>query len=357
MKTRAIRANIGDWIYYVSTLTFKEVKDFVSPINEELHKSKTLSDMLQRTLTTNADSIKRYIINQKERFFNALVLAVYDGAPNWHEVELDFDGNDSFFNLGLLEFSGSEKIFPVDGQHRVEGIKRALAEKPELGDEEIPVIFIAHKNTEDGMRRSRRLFSTLNRYAKPVKLSDIIALDEDDSVAIITRELMIEMPLFADKRIINPKQKAIPPTNQTAFTNIISLYECNTELLKLFLQLKFNLGKMTTKTKIDEYCRFRREESEIAEYKKLVFDFWQSLAEKVDVVAKYLEKSVDSSPASELRNANGGHLLFRPVGQKPFVNAAISLYLLNGNDWSKAMNKLNEKSCLGRYSKENKNFK
>ena len=49
------------------------------------------------------------------------------------------------------------------------------------------------------MERTRRLFTTLNRYAKPVKKSEIIALDEDDIIAIITRELVEKYPLFREK--------------------------------------------------------------------------------------------------------------------------------------------------------------
>src|SRR5699024_5656182 len=106
------------------------------------------------------------------------------------------------YQMGLLDFPGNHKIFPVDGQHRVEGIKAALLEKPELKDQKIAVIFIGHKNDEAGKQRTRRLFTTLNRYAKPVLLDDIIALDEDDVVAITTRFLLEEYDLFTGKRVV-----------------------------------------------------------------------------------------------------------------------------------------------------------
>jgi len=339
MKKQAIRANLGDWIYYVATLTFSEVATFVSPIDDNLHKSKTLNEMLQRNLTPNAESIKTYIINQEERFFNALVLAVYDGAPNWNEVKLDFDDDGTFYELGLLKFSGEEKIFPVDGQHRVEGIKRALLENPELSNEKIPVIFIAHKTSKEGMQRSRRLFSTLNRYAKPVSKSDIIALDEDDSVAIATRELMMTLPLFEDNRIINAKQKAIPHTNKDAFTNIISLYECNIELLKLFLRKQ---GKSDSAADLNDYFRFRRSESELNQYRELVFAFWNSFSRKIGVIAEFLSRTIGENPVGDLRHIGGGHLLFRPAGQRPFISAAIGLYQTNGESWDLAFESLNQ---------------
>lgn len=53
------------------------------------------------------------------------------------------------------------------------------------------------------MQRSRRLFSTLNRYAKPVSMRDIIALDEDDVVAIASRDLIDTHPLFARDRLLD----------------------------------------------------------------------------------------------------------------------------------------------------------
>ena len=184
MKIPAIRAHIGDWVYYIATMRFKDVSKYVKRVDNELHKSDLLKQMLQRSITNNYKSIAHYIETQEERFFNALVLAVYDGVPTWHEVRLEYDDGSEFYNLGVLELSGDEKIFPVDGQHRVEGIKKVVSESERYDDEQIPVIFIGHKTDDAGMQRSRRLFSTLNRYAKPVSMRDIIALDEDDIVAI-----------------------------------------------------------------------------------------------------------------------------------------------------------------------------
>lgn len=126
MKIPAIRAHIGDWVYYIATMRFKDVSKYVKRVDNELHKSDLLKQMLQRSITNNYKSIAHYIETQEERFFNALVLAVYDGVPTWHEVRLEYDDGSEFYNLGVLELSGDEKIFPVDGQHRVEGIKKSL---------------------------------------------------------------------------------------------------------------------------------------------------------------------------------------------------------------------------------------
>ena len=131
MKLPAIRSKMGIWIYYIASLSFKEVANYVKPINDELHKSELLSQMIQRSITENYKSIANYLLTQEERFFNALILAVYDGQPVWNEIRIDDINCDDSYSLGILTLTGEEKIFPVDGQHRVEGIKLAIKKNPE----------------------------------------------------------------------------------------------------------------------------------------------------------------------------------------------------------------------------------
>lgn len=106
----------------------------------------------------------------------------------------------------------------------------------DIGEERVPVIFIGHSKDEMGMQRTRRMFSTLNRYAKPVSMRDIIALDEDDVIAIASRNIIDQCNLFEDDRILDSKTKAIPDNNERALTTIITYYECNKELAWLFVK-------------------------------------------------------------------------------------------------------------------------
>ena len=323
MKIPAIQAQIGSWIYYVSTLSFSQVDEFVSRIDDELHKSKLLREMLQRSITDNYKSIATYIETQKDRFFNALILAVYDGDPKWHEVRLETEDANEYIGLGVLEFSGSEKIFPIDGQHRVEGIKKVMSESSEYKDETIPVVFIGHRKDPDGMQRARRLFSTLNRYAKPVSMRDIIALDEDDIIAIASRELIDNHPLFDNDRILDSKTKAIPPSNTTAFTTIITFYECNKLLLDLFLknkEIKNSDGKkLRGSSKINTYIRFRPSDEDISDFVDLCNEYWNGLADSFNDLKEYLNRPANTEP---FRNKDGGNILFRPAALLPFTKAA-----------------------------------
>lgn len=342
MKIPAIRSKIGDWTFYISTLSFNQVAQFVSSIDDELHKSESLKELIQRSITNNYLSIKDYIINQPELFFNSLVLAVYNDYPDWTSVEIKFDDFETH-KIGLLNFPGKHKIFPLDGQHRVEGIKAAIKENPELGEQSIGVIFVGHKNDELGMRRSRRLFSTLNRYAKPVTMDDIIALDEDDSVAIITRNLLEEFELFEGNRVTKSKNKSIQDNDKDSFTSIITLYQCNRELLKLFR----NKRKIDApdpyrdKKGLEEYLKFRPHEVEITLFQEFCLNFWESFENTFLEVSDFKQKS--EKGALKYRNKeNGGNLLFRPIGLYPFVQASIEIQKRTGKTFQDIFSKLNK---------------
>ena len=183
MKFAAIKGQMGIWRYYVTTFSFEQICKLVSPITEEISNSKSYSDLLQRSITDNVKNITDYLLNQQERLFNALVLAVYDGAPELYELDVEVQEY-STYSVGVLEFSGDETIFPVDGQHRSEGIKAAVAADDSLLTEKVPVILIGHENSPAGKKRTRRLFSTLNQRARRVNENELIALDEDNVISI-----------------------------------------------------------------------------------------------------------------------------------------------------------------------------
>lgn len=102
-------------------------------------------------------------------------------------------------------------------------IKQALAKDATLGSQEVSVILVGHENTTEGKERTRRLFTTLNRYAKPVTKGEIIALDMDDIVALVTRRLISEPPLFQDK-VSELRTKNISPQDKKSFASIVSIY-------------------------------------------------------------------------------------------------------------------------------------
>ena len=319
LKIPVIKGKIGEWIYYTGVMQFNQISKYVTASINDLYKASCLSELLQRALTSNYESIRDYILKDNERFFNAVILAIYNGDPQWLEVEFN-EEESSYTNVGFLQFSGDEVIFPVDGQHRVAGIIEALSQNPSLGLEQIPVIFIAHSNDDQGIRKTRKLFSTLNRRAKPVGQNENIALDEDDICSIVTRELVQEFPLCMGTNVVNSLGKQIQNANEEAFTSLITLYQCIEILIKHKLAEDGIRGKKYT-----EYKLYRPKEEKIAEIQEYVWGIFDAFAKETTVIQQYLQRT-GQLKAAQFRNPQGGNLLFRPIALTEYFEAAYQLY-------------------------------
>lgn len=328
MLLPVIRGKIGNWRYYSGIMTFKQVADYVTSSIGELYQAACLDELLQRSLTTNYSAIKDYLLTEDERFFNALILAIYDGDPSWLEIEFE---DSTFGNMGFLKFTGDETIFPVDGQHRVAGIKAALQEKNSLENETVPVIFVAHSQTPEGRTRTRKLFSTLNRRAKPVGQNENIALDEDDICSIITRDLLQTFPLFMGENVVNLKGKQIPSTNDTAITSLIALYQC------VCIIVKRSLGYGEKKFK--DYQLYRPKTDEILMHTSVVHDVLQAFADNTPVINEYLS-NLDAKKAAPFRNSQGGNILFRPIAITDYIDAAITISKTKDISYADAFSRL-----------------
>ena len=104
MKLPVIRGHVGDWRYYTGVMKFKEIEEIVTPSVDEFCNPSCLNDLLQRQLTENYKSIVKYLLSEKQRFFNAIVLAIYDGDPKWLEIEFG-EEYEEYNNVGFESVS------------------------------------------------------------------------------------------------------------------------------------------------------------------------------------------------------------------------------------------------------------
>ena len=139
MSTRilpAIRSHVGDWIYYSTVLSFENIKHLIKD-PDEIHERRNLSEWIQReAIERHSNEIAIYIKENEQRFLGSLIIGVYDGHPEWSPLNVNFSHdhigvteeqqNALAGKLGFLSLDGHEKLFAIDGQHRVTGIKKAL---------------------------------------------------------------------------------------------------------------------------------------------------------------------------------------------------------------------------------------
>jgi DNA sulfur modification protein DndB len=313
----ALRGIMGDWIYYSCLMNLDELSKRVN-FAKEIHNSKRLSDMIQRQLKGDRSSqIAEYLKSQKERFFNSLVIATYKGQPNWHAIssirqkgkghELNDLDEETVESVGFLTLHGDEQLFALDGQHRLAGIKKAIdAGLRQDPLDEVSVIFVAHEATKKGLQRTRRLFTTLNKTARPVSKGDIIALDEDDVMAICVRRLIEETDLFVGERIAFVASNNMPVKNTSSLTTIGNLYDV---LGILFTSSKWDLKKAKALL-----LRSRPDDKILNKYFNYAQDYFTLLRENFAELEAFFSSRSAETIVKKHRGSHGGKVLFRPIG-------------------------------------------
>lgn len=235
----AFEAKVGDWEYYVCLMSYAEVARQVN-FAYELGANKELGSMIQRGIATRTQEITAYLLENPSRFLGAIVVAAWGGNPNFMSVEIAhknelMPGLDDAF--GVLVFDGDQQYFALDGQHWLRAIKDAILKDPSLGSEKITVIMVTHMNDPEGRRRTRRLFTNINRRAKTTSKQENIALDEDDGFAIVTRELINAHHFLSQDGVVRVFSRelsetgeiklataVIPKTDPRAWTSLGTLY-------------------------------------------------------------------------------------------------------------------------------------
>lgn len=166
-----LRGKMGDWFYYVTLMPFKEVAQRVISHAGVLN---TIG-LRENEMTHKTQELVDYLKKQEQRFFNSLILGIYEGSPTWQEIDVIGNQNlDENFpeesldylskTFGILTLKGDEKIFAIDGVLETQAIKEAIKQDTRLANEEVTVIFVAHQETPEGRMRTNRLISHLNQY-------------------------------------------------------------------------------------------------------------------------------------------------------------------------------------------------
>ena len=342
----AIKAQMGDWKYYIVRMKMREVAQEVH-LAHDIYEDRTLSDAVQRTLRQNRvkKEIVGFLSRREDRFFSSIVVAAMDGEPTWHPVEMTpvvpaiFSSsktlNDSF---GVLSFGDEPKYYALDGQHRVAAIKLLVNgevdDRPPAGFEEdmLSVIIVLREEHDvpegEWMRRYRRLFSSLNRYAKATDADTNIIMDEDDLFAILTRRLITEHEFFQapgreqESFKVKTQGKNLRP-GASHFTTLQTLYAITEILLKT--RERENRGwkdwSSHNKTVTAPNKQIRPDEEAIDEYYDELAKYWDAILKAVPDLKREPANMKTHNTGSDA-NSQGeymDHFLFWPIGQELFA--------------------------------------
>ena len=334
----SLRATMGVWRYYVTLMSLEDVARWVQR-TDQIHSNEQLRTWIQRKLQERRiEEIADCIIKRPQHFFNAIVVGIFGGDPEWFPLNVGDSpvlgapglGDASKAALGLLRLQGNEKVFAIDGQHRVEGIKAAVGRSADCRTELQAVIFVGHSPSPEGRERTRRLFSVLNRQAKPVSKGEIVALDEDDAFAVVTRDLVEKYEPLTEHRVAFSTQTPMPSSNLDAVTTILGLYD--------LVQAVSEFGRQKPKD-LKSFMASRPSDAVLKQIYDEQIMFWDSLQKYVPAIKAAVSSRSRDGVCSKYRYPGGGHLLFRPAGQKAFARA-VRVLVDTGDSIEHAVQKL-----------------
>ncbi len=276
------------------------------------------------TTIVSKKQIAPYLANDDSRFFGAIIVAAMNfneedifeplaavitkGLPNKYRADAA--------DMGFLTFKGGEVLVPLDGQHRLKAIEFAVTGRDERGrpiadfkpcthlaQEDVTVILVPYEP-----KKARKIFTRVNRYARPTTAGQNIVTDDDDILAVLTREVANDL---IGGRLTKYSSNTLT-TKDPEFTTLAIVYNCN----EAIITNSFPGGKPDT-TQLPEA-------STIKLYRNKVREVWQALLENIEVFADALsdKEETGDDKRREIRKTN---LLGKPVGQECLVRAFLRL--------------------------------
>jgi len=163
--------------------------------------------------------ITRYVTgNPRSYVFGALTASV--------DTDVVFESNEEHASVssGKLRIPMSARLVVHDGQHRCAGLKAAVREDPELGDETIAIVLFV----DPDFRRSEQLFTDLKRHERRLPRSLSILHDDRDEYARLARDVIRKVDVFGDH--VEMVRTTISNRSRKLFT-LSAIYQATKTLL------------------------------------------------------------------------------------------------------------------------------
>ena len=337
----ALTGKLGNTDYFIIAMKAKELVDkAIIPSEMKEWPGLTLEEKEQRDINFNRvkKQIAPYLANDKGRFFGAIILAAKNFDPDSFEPISDVasKGMPKLYQtqarlMGFLTLTGGEVLIPLDGQHRIKAIEFALdgkdeASKPipgmspctDLANEDVTVMLVPYDRV-----KSRKIFTRVNRYARPSNTAQNMVTDDEDYLAISAR-------MVANKIIGSDLVKVDGSTmsdKDREFTTLSKISECN----KAILEVNFP-DKVAKPFIVDDDRKRKLFDDKIAET-------WRHLIENIEEFRLMLS---DKTPTgdSKRRDIRRDYLLGKPIPQWCLVLAFSRLVASNAFSPKQASDRL-----------------
>jgi DNA sulfur modification protein DndB len=183
----AIRGTQAGREFYVVMCPLRLVPRLFQVQSESLRPELQLQRILNKG---RIPELVRYLTGHPKSYILSALTASVDSAVTFEKVP----GANEPVALGQLRVPMSALLLLHDGLHRRAAIEAAVAAKPELGDETIPIVLYV----DPGLRRAEQMFTDLKRNETHSARSRSILCDHRDELARLVKALVARVEVFTD---------------------------------------------------------------------------------------------------------------------------------------------------------------
>jgi DNA sulfur modification protein DndB len=320
----AIRGKLGNTEYFETTMKVRDLVQAVRPPREmDGWANFGIEERMQREPDTKRieTQLAPYIAKNADRFFGSVIVLVTNGEVIFEPVT-DFQTKipaayrQNAQRIGFMTIDGGTLIV-LDGQHRLLALRKVQqgeivgAAAENVGEDEVCVIFITYETDI----KTRRIFNTVNRYAKQTSRGDNIITSEDDGYAIIARHLLRDDFPLASREDGTGKREEIADWKSNTLTKrslrlttISAVYESVRLILGFHGVDKLNPQERPSDEDLDTYINYSSE-------------VWEALLNGLDAYKKALAqlKTIPEMRDDEAKTA----LLFKPASQIALIDGLL----------------------------------
>ena len=171
----AVRGTQAGRNFYIAMCTLKSVSKLFTFKDADI----PAEHRAQRTLRkSRIPRIRDYVLQNPDDYtFSSLTVSV-DGRISFMSVPTGRN------DLGTISISQESSILINDGQHRLAAIREAIGDNPDLGKDQISVVFFEDLHLE----KSQQMFADLNKHAvKPTKSLGILYDRRNDFAMFVVK--------------------------------------------------------------------------------------------------------------------------------------------------------------------------
>ena len=348
----AMKGRLGNTDYFILSMKAGDlVAKATIPSEMPEWKNMTMDEKEQRAINYGRvkSQIARYLAKHKDRFFGSIILAAKNfnsknfeqlsdvatkGLPNLYKAEAD--------KMGFLTLTGGEVFIPVDGQHRIKAIQFAIEGKdekskdlgpglssPDLANEDVTVMIVPYES-----KKVRKIFTRVNRYAKPTGTGQNLITDDEDYIAISAREIAD----WINRTDPNSSEGSVELVKTTSnalsdkedfFTTLATIAECNRTILQAWFS--------NTITK-----PFIVSDPELLHlYKDKISEVWEHLVKNIDEFSSMLSDKSETGNQTR-RDTRQDYLLGHPVPQVCLFRAYARLIVVSNLQPDDAVKRLSK---------------